>query len=169
MMQITMNRAQRRAAERSARRAPTARRMGREAGHVLTPQQVERLVMPIHVALELLPLGLYTEAHAHDLAAFLNVAQFAANDAARDDIHAEATSAAEVLLAMRDRVRAGRAWNVTAGERETLMRSVTVLDRWYRTQTNTRWRRALRQVYAICDRAWAEGREELDLLEVPGR
>lgn len=122
--------------------------------------------MPIHVALELLPLGLFNESHAHDLAAFLNVAQFASQDAGRDDIHTLTGDAVEVLCTMRDRARAGKAWNVTAAERTQLTHCVTTLDRWYRTQPNTRWRRALAKVYAICDRALAEGRNELDLIEV---
>lgn len=160
-----MNRAQRRAAAREQSRAPRSVRH-RDRGHVLTPKQVEDLVIPIHIAIELLPLGLYTEQHAYDLAAFLNVAQFAANDAGRDDIHAATVSGVHVLMAMRDRVRAGKVWNVTMSERDTLMRTVTILDRWYRTQTNTRWKRALRRVYEICDRALAEGRNELDVMEV---
>lgn len=135
-------------------------------GHVLTPDQVQRLVMPIHVALELLPLGLFSEDHAHDLAAFLNVAQLAAKDAKRADIHNEVLAGVEVLAAMHDRARTGKSWNVTSDERETLTRTVTVLDRWYRTQPNSRWKRALYQVLVICDRATAKGVSVMDTIEV---
>lgn len=139
----------------------------RTRGHVLTPDQVQKLVMPIHVAIELLPLGLFSEDHAHDLAAFLNVAQLAAKDAKRADIHDEVLQAVDALSAMRDRVRAGKSWNVTAEERDTLTRTVTVLDRWYRTQPNSRWKRALYQVLLICDRATASGAGVMDVIEVP--
>lgn len=137
----------------------------RMAGHVLTPHQVQQLVMPIHMAIELLPLGLFTEQHGHDLAAFLNVAQVAARDAQRGDIHDIASGGAEVLLTMRNRVRSGKGWNVTTEERERLTRCVMTMDRWYRTQSSARWKRALYAVLRICDRALAEGKEEMDVLE----
>lgn len=140
----------------------------RDPGHVLTPYQVQQLVMPIHMALELLPLGLFDAQHGHSLAAFLNVAQVAARDAGRGDIHDLAVEGAEVLLAMRRRVNAGKAWNVTTTERETLTRCVMVMDRWYRTQSSSRWKRALLAVLRICDRAMAEGKEEMDVLEMAG-
>ena len=90
-----------------ANKRPRKPYLPRQRGHVLTPVQVQELVMPIHMSLQLLPLGLFTEQHGHDLAAFTNVAQFAADEAGRDDIHQHAHDAAEILLAMRDRVSAG--------------------------------------------------------------
>lgn len=134
-------------------------------GHILRPDQVAALVTPIHVALELLPLGLYTIEHAHDLAAFLSVAQVAAEDARRPDIVEVGCEGAKVLLKMRDRAKAGKSWNVTNEEREALTRCVMTIDRWYRTQTNVRWRKALATVLVMADRAIAEGKEELDLIE----
>lgn len=158
-----MNRAERRSAAKRAKH-----RLDRNAfaGHVLTPHQVEQIMMPIHVALSLLPLGLFTAKHGHDLAAFLNVCQIAAKDAGRDDIHDLAVEGANVLLAMRYHVRAGKAWNVTTPERETLTRAVMTLDRWNRTQTSTRWRRALYAVLQACEQGMAEGKEEMDVLEL---
>jgi hypothetical protein len=159
-----MNRAQRRAAERAEARAPRATRRRGDCGHVLMPRQIERLVMPIHVALELLPLGLYTESHAHDLAAFLTVAQLAAEEAGREDLVGVGADGALVLIAMRDRVREGAAWNVTAAERERLMHCVLTLDRWYRSTTTTRWIRAARKATALADAALARGAGRLDLV-----
>lgn len=140
-----------------------------QRGHVLTPAQVRTLVTPIHVALELLPLGLYTEAHAHDLAAFLNVAQLAADEAGKEEVHTTAHDAAEILLRMRDRAKAGRSWNVTADERQRLMLAVLVIDRWMRGVSSTRWARALHAVLAICDRAAARGMQEMDCLDMERR
>ena len=140
-----------------------------QRGHVLTPSQVRHLVTPIHVALELLPMGLYSEQHAHDLAAFLNVAQLAADEAGKEQIHSTAHDAAVILLRMRDRVKAGHAWNVTAGERQQLMQAVTIIDRWMRGVSSTRWARALRAVLAICDKAAAQGMQEMDCLDLERR
>ena len=140
-------------------------RHSRIRGHILTPQQVEKLVMPIHVALELLPIGLYTEEHAHDLAAFLTVAQVAAKEAGREDIVTAGSQGATVLLDMHKRVRDGKSWNVTAAEREKLMNSVLTIDKWHRTQTNARWIRAMRKVLEMCDRAKAKGAQPFDLME----
>jgi hypothetical protein len=95
------------------------------------------------------------------------VAQLAAKDARRADIHNEVLAGVEVLAAMHDRARTGKSWNVTADERETLTRTVTVLDRWYRTQPNSRWKRALYQVLLICDRATASGAGAMDVIESP--
>ena len=53
---------------------------------LLMPHQVAALLLPVQLPLELLPLGLFRETHAHDLAAFINVIQFAANAADRDDV-----------------------------------------------------------------------------------
>lgn len=157
-----MNRAERRA---SAKRAKHKIDRNLYAGHIMTPSQVQELITPIHMAIELLPLGLFNAQHGHDLAAFLNVATLAARDAGRTDIHDVAQEGVEVLLTMRDRVRAGKSWNVTTDERETLTRVVMTLDRWHRTQTTTRWRRALYAVLRACDRAQAEGMQEMDLMD----
>lgn len=135
-------------------------------GHVLTPKQVETLVMPIHVSLTLLPMGLFQEQHGHNLAAFVNVAQLAADEAGRDDIHQHAHGAAVILLRMRDRVRGGKGWNVTTAERDGLMKHITAIDGWMRGVSNVRWYRALNRVAAMCDRLLAEGKAEMDLVEV---
>lgn len=142
-------------------------RFSGQRGHVLTPPQVQKLVMPIHVALELLPLGLYTEQHAHDLAAFLNVAQFASDEAGRNDIHEHAHGAVLILLRMRDRATARGSWNVTADERAQLHAHIVAIDRWMRGVSSTRWGRALRHVLAACDRAAAKGLQEMDVIDIP--
>jgi pyruvate/oxaloacetate carboxyltransferase len=138
----------------------------RARGHILTPQQVQQLVMPIHMAIELLPLGLYTEDHAHDLAAFLNIAQCAAVEAGRDDIITAAVEAVEVLAEMKHRADEGKNWNVTTAERDTLMRAVVTIDKWQRTQTTARWTRAMHKVIAACDRALAGGAKPMQFMEV---
>lgn len=133
-----------------------------QRGHVLTPHQVQQLVMPIHVALEMLPLGLYTQQHAHDLAAFVNIAQFAADEAGRKDIHDHAYQTAVILLRMRDRP----SWNVTSAERSDLQRHILAIDKWMRGVSSTRWARAIRRSLAAIDRAKARGLREMDCIDV---
>ncbi|MCB1889090.1 MAG: hypothetical protein KDH20_15895 [Rhodocyclaceae bacterium] len=141
-------------------------RFNGQRGHVLTPAQVQKLVTPIHMALELLPMGLYSEQHGHDLAAFLNVAQLASDEAGRNDIHDHAHDAAVILLRMRDRARARGQWNVTTDERTDLYRHVLAIDKWMRGVSNARWKRALRRVLTICDTATAEGKQEMDCIDI---
>jgi len=126
-----------------------------------TNAQVARLLTPIHMAIELLPLGLYTKEHAHDLAAFLTITQVAADLCKARQIVAHGSDAAEVLLAMRDRVEAGRSWNVTTDERERLMRAIVAIDRWC---PMVRWQQALRKAYRLADEALERGAKPLELI-----
>lgn len=129
-----------------------------------THAQVARLLTPIHMAIELLPLGLYTKEHAHDLAAFLTITQVAADLCKARQIVAHGSDAAEVLLAMRDRVEAGRSWNVTTEERERLMRAIVAIDRWFPTCPMVRWQQALRKAYRLADEAMERGAKPLELM-----
>ena len=129
-----------------------------------TEAQVAALLMPIHMAIELLPLGLYTVEHAHDLAAFLTISQLAAESCSRPDMVAHGRDAAMVLLAMRDRVEAGKGWNVTADERERLMRAVVAIDRWFADVPLVRWQQAVAKAYRIADRERARGAKPLEMI-----
>ena len=129
-----------------------------------TETQVARLLTPVHAAIELLPLGLYTIEHAHDLAAFLTIAQLAAEASNRPDVVTHGADAALVLLAMRDRVAAGKSWNVTADERERLMRGVVAIDHWFHEVPLVRWQQAVAKAYRIADRAKARGAAPLEMI-----
>lgn len=129
-----------------------------------TAEQVGKLLMPIHMALELLPLGLYTVEHAHDLAAFLTISQLAAEASNRPDMVGHGSDAARVLLAMRDRVEAGKGWNVTADERERLMRAIVAIDRWFADVPLVRWQQAVAKAYRIADRELARGAKPLEMI-----
>jgi len=126
-----------------------------------THKQVADLLTPIHMAIELLPLGLYTKEHAHDLAAFLMITQVAADLCKARQIVAHGSDAASVLLAMRDRVEAGKSWNVTIDERERLMRAIVAIDRWF---PMVRWQQALRKAYRLADEALERGAKPLELM-----
>lgn len=150
--------------ERDVRKRAHIRQFPSPTVGLLSREEVGRLTMPIHAALTLLPLGLYEESHAHDLAAFLTVAQVVARNANRRDIMKAGDDGASALLAMRDRARQGKSWNVTAEERDALMRSVTAIDEWFSSVKKVAWIAAVRTVYRMCDEASERGLQELDLI-----
>jgi hypothetical protein len=65
---------------------------------------------------------------------------------------------------MRDRVEAGRSWNVTTDERERLMRAIVAIDRWFPTCPMVRWQQALRKAYRLADEAMERGAKPLELM-----
>lgn len=77
---------------------------------------------------------------------------------------AHGSDAAMVLLAMRDRVDAGKGWNVTADERERLMRAVVAIDRWFADVPLVRWQQAVAKAYRIADRERARGAKPLEMI-----
>jgi len=97
----------------------------------------------------------------HDLAAFLTITQVAADLCKARQIVAHGSDAASVLLAMRDRVEAGKSWNVTIDERERLMRAIVAIDRWF---PMVRWQQALRKAYRLADEALERGAKPLELM-----
>lgn len=140
-------------------RAPALR------GYLLLPEQVARYVTPLHVALELLPLGLFNRDHANHLAMVINLV--AVDSAERDgNMRAVADRAADVVLTMFRRVREGRSWNVTAEERRTLIECVTRMDRYLRTWTSSRMIVASTVVDRHNEEAKARGGKFLDRVEV---
>ena len=50
-----------------------ARRKNTLSGHLLLPHQVAQYVTPLHISLELLPLGLFNKDHANKLAQVVNL------------------------------------------------------------------------------------------------
>lgn len=138
----------------------------RPAGHILTPKQVEQLTMPIYMALEMLPLGLFEECHAHDLAACLSIAQVAAEDARRPDLVEIGAAGARILIAMRDRAAAGEGWSASSDERAVLSRAIGCIDRFYRTQNSARWCRALATVNAMSEAGRRAGQQTLEVVDL---
>ena len=50
-----------------------AKRKAGVSGYLLLPHQVAKYVTPLHIALELLPLGLFNKDHANGLARIINL------------------------------------------------------------------------------------------------
>ena len=113
------------------------KRVKRGKGHILIDTQVQKLVLPLHVALTLLPLGLFTREHADSLAKTINIVFVDAGDK-HVQAHSHASKAGEVLCSMFKRVKEGKSWNVTADERDMLMQAVIGMDKHVRTMTTNR-------------------------------
>lgn len=114
-----------------------ARRKNTLSGHLLLPHQVAQYVTPLHISLELLPLGLFNKDHANKLAQVVNlitVDSLNANPA----VYAAANACADILSTMFERVKAGKSWNVTTEEREKLRNYILIFDRALRTWTSHR-------------------------------
>lgn len=142
------------------------RRKKRLSGYLLLPEQVAKYVTPMHMGLELLPLGLFTKAHADHLAMVINLV---ASDAASrgNGVWKIADQAGTVLTRMFERVKDGRSWNVTSEERESLKDAMVKIDRYLRTWTSSRLMTAAGTVDEINRKAKAEGRGFLERVELP--
>lgn len=114
-----------------------AKRKAGVSGYLLLPQQVAQYVTPLHVALELLPLGLFNKDHANSLAQVINL--MSVDSAARNKIvYSAANACADILSSMFERVQHGKSWNVTAEERAQLRGYILIFDRALRTWTSQR-------------------------------
>lgn len=134
-------------------------------GRRIDQSQQNDMLLPIRMSIQLLPRGEFSEAHAHNLAAFLTTVQVMAKDMHRPEIVAHGGAAAEVLLAMKERVNAGKSWNVTTDERDQLLISLDPLDTWSKQRTDKQWSAALRRALVLCDKAAARGQKLLTIME----
>lgn len=141
------------------------RRSARLIGHLLTPNQVEQLTLPIHMALRLLESEHFSEAHAADLGAFLSIGQVAAELRRKLPVVEIGAAGAEILIAMRDRARQGRGWFASASEREVLTRAVVTMDRFLRTVQSCHLLQAMESTNRICELAKANGAGLLDVAQ----
>lgn len=114
-----------------------AKRKAGVSGYLLLPHQVAKYVMPLHVALELLPLGLFNKDHANSLAQVINLMSVDSLNT-NPVVYAAANACADILSTMLERVKAGKSWNVTTEEREKLRNYILIFDRALRTWTSHR-------------------------------
>lgn len=114
-----------------------AKRKASMSGYLLLPHQVAQYVTPLHVSLELLPLGLFNKDHANGLARIINL--MSVDSATRNRaVYVAANACADVLASMFERVQQGKAWNVTAEERTQLREYILIFDKALRTWTSQR-------------------------------
>lgn len=114
-----------------------AKRKAGVSGYLLLPHQVAKYVTPLHIALELLPLGLFNKDHANGLARIINLMSVDSLNT-NPAVYAAANACADILSTMFERVKAGKSWNVTTEEREKLRNYILIFDRALRTWTSHR-------------------------------
>lgn len=105
--------------------------------HLLLPEQVAHYMTPLYVSLPLLPRGEYTADHANKLAQMINLMVTDAFGRHKDILQV-AEIAGEILTAMRGRVAAGKSWNCTVEERDTLSECIVIFDNHMRSWTTAR-------------------------------
>ena len=128
---------------------------------LLDEAAIHKMLTPLHMAVELLPLGHFGREHADHVAKIINVV--AMDSASKGNGMWEvADEAGQILLAMKARVDAGKSWNCTVAERERLTACILKMDKYMRTWTNRRFTIAAMTVDAINRRRIAEGAKFLE-------
>lgn len=110
--------------------------------HILTPNQVMDVVLPLYLTLELLPQGLFLTEHANRLIHAMNLLTVDKDRTVLPTVR----DAAEAVAAMRARVSAGKRWGCTAQERQVLAGFVRVFDARIRKWDKVRYEVAERTV-----------------------
>ena len=140
---------------------PMAPRWGKRinpaaAATLLDEAAIHKMLTPLHMSVELLPLGLFTEDHAEMIAKLINL--MAVDSAGKGNgMWQIADAVGQVLIVMQARVDEGKSWNVTAQERETMIENVMKMDKHLRTWTVRRFNINAMAVNEINNRAKAEG------------
>ena len=135
------------------------------AATLLDEFTIHKMLTPLHMSVELLPLGLFTEDHAGMIAKLINL--MAVDSAGKGNgLWQVADSVGQVLIAMQERVEAGKSWNVTATERETLVENIMKMDKHFRTWTVRRFNINAMAVNEINNRAKAEGYKRGQRVEI---
>ena len=140
---------------------PMTHRWGKRINPVAAPTlldeaAINKMLTPLHMAIELLPLGLFTQDHAEMIAKLINL--MAVDSAGKGNgMWQIADAVGQVLIAMQARVDEGKSWNVTAQERETMIENVMKMDKHLRTWTVRRFNINAMAVNEINNRAKAEG------------
>lgn len=135
------------------------------AATLLDEASIHKMLTPLHMSVELLPLGLFTEDHAETLAKLVNLV--AVDSAGKGNGMWQVVDAVgQVLLAMQARVDEGKSWNVTAQEREALVENVMRMDKHFRTWTVRRFNINAIAVNEINARAKAQGAKRGQRVEI---
>ena len=135
------------------------------AATLLDEAAIHKMLTPLHMAIELLPLGLFTQDHAEMIAKIINL--MAVDSAGTGNgMWQIADAVGQVLIAMQSRVDEGKSWNVTAQERETLVENVMKMDKHLRTWTVRRFNINAMAVNEINNRAKAEGYKRGQRVEI---
>lgn len=135
------------------------------SGALMLPEQVAKLVTPLHMAVELLPLGLFAKEHADHVAKVVSL--IAADSAGKNNgVWRIADRAGQVLLSMHKRVKDGANWGATVDERRILRETILAMDKYMRTWTNIPFMIAAGTVNELNASALAAGGQFLDRVEI---
>lgn len=137
------------------------------AGVLLGEAAIHRLLIPLHTAATLLPMGLFTREHADKVALIVNLVSVDAAERG-SEMWKTANRVGDILVCMRTRADSGKAWNCTADERAALIEGVRAMDRYMRTWTNRRFTLAAMTVDRINAKAVARGGKFLDRVDLEG-
>lgn len=149
---------------------PMSHRWGKKVNVMMTAsllsqEAINRLLTPLHMSVELLPLGLFTKDHAEHVAKIVNLV--AVDSSSKDNGFWQiADEVGQVLLAMKRRVDEGKSWNCTAEEKESLIKNITKMDKYIRSWTNRRFTIAAISVDRISQEAKAKGGKFLDRVTI---
>lgn len=123
--------------------------------------------MPMHSALVLLPLGMFSREHADHLAKMINIVFVDACE--KDDVAVDAArKAGAILTRMYGRVREGKNWGATSDERAGLGPCIVAIDRHVRRMTTNRLATAAVTIDRLNAEAKAKGYKWLDMAPVNG-
>lgn len=132
---------------------------------LLDEAAIHKMLTPLHMSVELLPLGLFNEDHAEMIAKLVNL--MAVDSAGKDNgMWPIADAVGQVLIAMQERVENGKSWNVTTSERETLTENIMKMDKHFRTWTVRRFNINAMAVNEINNRAKAQGAKRGQRVEI---
>ena len=132
---------------------------------LLDEAAINKMLTPLHMAIELLPLGLFTQDHAEMIAKLINL--MAVDSAGKGNgMWQIADAVGQVLIAMQARVDEGKSWNVTAQEREMMIENVMKMDKHLRAWTVRRFNINAMAVNEINNRAKAEGYKRGQRVEI---
>ena len=135
------------------------------AATLLDEAAIHKMLTPLHMAIELLPLGLFTQDHAEMIAKLINL--MAVDSAGKGNgLWQVADAVGQVLIAMQERVENGKSWNVTAQERETMIENIMKMDKYMRTWTVRRFNINAMAVNEINNRAKAQGYKRGQRVEI---
>ena len=135
------------------------------AATLLDEAAIHKMLTPLHMSVELLPLGLFTEDHAEMIAKLINL--MAVDSAGKGNgMWQIADAVGQVLITMQSRVDEGKSWNVTAQERETLVENIMKMDKHFRTWTVRRFNINAMAVNEINNRAKAQGAKHEQRVEI---
>jgi len=132
---------------------------------LMSEKSLSKILTPLHVSVELLPLGLFNKDHAESVLKVINLVS--ADSASRGNgMWQVADEVGLIILSMKRRVDEGKAWNCTVDERQRLIHGIVKMDRYMRTWTNKRFTVAAITVDRTNSEARSQGKVFMDRVEL---